>query len=58
MMLSSRSSLAARALLRPSTVLRRSLHPEGTHMNKPAYRLVLIRCACEPNTTGSDTVVP
>ncbi len=45
MMLSSRSSLAARALLRPSaTVLRRAVH-DGTNMNKVAYRLVLIRQA-------------
>lgn len=42
MMLSSRASMAARAMLRPSaTVLRRSVHDA---MNKPAYRLVLIRC--------------
>lgn len=61
MMLSSRTSMAARALLRPSSaLLRRSLHAEGTHMNQPAYRLVLIRCVCLlfPNTTtGSDRVV-
>jgi hypothetical protein len=43
MMLSSRSSLAARAFLRQSAaVLRRGVH-DGSHMNKPAYRLVLIR---------------
>lgn len=45
MMLSSRTLMAARALLRPSSaLLRRNLHAEGTHMNQPAYRLVLVRC--------------
>lgn len=44
MMLSSRASIAARSALRPAAVLRRAVHADGSHMNKPAYRLVLIRC--------------
>lgn len=37
----SRSASRARALVRPSAILRRGVHDDA--MNKPAYRLVLIR---------------